>query len=125
MNIDIEKLKNIISETQPKLDFDRRVNNKFDLGTYGYSSSDYGNVRIRFYERDNILRVTHLFLVNISCGTGTKIIKYFIEQCKINNYEKLIIVNAKESDEIMKKLCANFQCKKTSNDYVDYELCLK
>ena len=120
--IDIEKLKAILTETQPTLEFCYPLSGLvgFSIGTTSYSDSDHGNVHVRFYIKDNSLRITHLFLIKQSCGTGTKLIKFFIEQAKLNNYEKVEIVNVKCSNIIMKRLCKNFQQEKINDDFVNY-----
>lgn len=124
--IDIEKLIAILTEEQPTIEFCCPLSDLigYSIGTTNYSDSDYGNIHIRFYIKNNSLKITHLFLIKQSCGTGTKLIKFFIEQAKLNNYEKIEIVNVKSTNILMKRLCKNFQQEKINDDFVNYIYCL-
>ncbi|WP_434306009.1 GNAT family N-acetyltransferase [Clostridium botulinum] len=52
--------------------------------------------------------ISWLYLLHTERGTGTKILKWFIDYCERNNIKEIRIQNIEKQNKAMRKLCEKF-----------------
>ncbi|WP_102400480.1 hypothetical protein [Haloimpatiens massiliensis] len=119
-NIKIQKLKLESNSSSITIKPDERL--------YKEDINDNKFLRVIFRINNDEIIISWFYLLEESKGTGTKIVKWFIDYCISNNYKALKIVNVKYDKIKMISLCEKFNFIKQETldeEYSNYYLQIK